>query len=176
MLNILWSPFGLFWPLPLSNILSSPWPTDWCSLLWTWLPDCIHIFKPKIPLWVKFRGSCNGRCWYILRPFGMYILCPFDIYLWSSCICYPVLVCCTKKHLATLVVKFNKPICWRLFSIKNALHVFTTATARHDQSYILDLVWLISRQSRFYESVSAVICRQKPDWPILRLCYDLIWL
>jgi hypothetical protein len=29
-----------------------------------------HIFKPKIPVWVNFGGSCNGRCWYILRPFG----------------------------------------------------------------------------------------------------------
>jgi hypothetical protein len=23
------------------------------------------IFKPKIPIWVNFRGSCNGRCWYV---------------------------------------------------------------------------------------------------------------
>jgi hypothetical protein len=25
-----------------------------------------YIFKPKIQFWVKFGGSCNGRCWYIL--------------------------------------------------------------------------------------------------------------
>jgi hypothetical protein len=30
-----------------------------------------HISKPKIPIWVNFGGSCNGRCWYILRPFGL---------------------------------------------------------------------------------------------------------
>jgi hypothetical protein len=26
------------------------------------LPDGMNIFKPKIPIWVKFGGSCNGRC------------------------------------------------------------------------------------------------------------------
>jgi hypothetical protein len=30
-----------------------------------------YIFKPKIPIWVNFGGSCNGRCWYILWPFGL---------------------------------------------------------------------------------------------------------
>jgi hypothetical protein len=23
-----------------------------------------YILKPKIPIWVNFVGSCNGRCWY----------------------------------------------------------------------------------------------------------------
>jgi hypothetical protein len=31
-----------------------------------------HIFKPKIPIWVNFGGSPNRRCWYVLRPFGLY--------------------------------------------------------------------------------------------------------
>jgi hypothetical protein len=51
-----------------------------------------HIFKPKIPIWVNFGGPCNGRCWYIICPFGLfhdytvyfvaiwYILWLFDIY------------------------------------------------------------------------------------------------
>jgi hypothetical protein len=30
------------------------------------------IFKPKIPLWVNFGGSCNWRCWHILWPFGLF--------------------------------------------------------------------------------------------------------
>jgi hypothetical protein len=31
-----------------------------------------HIFKPKIPIWVNFGGSCNGRCWFIFWPFGLF--------------------------------------------------------------------------------------------------------
>jgi hypothetical protein len=27
-----------------------------------------YIFKPKIPIWVNFVGSCNGRRLYILWP------------------------------------------------------------------------------------------------------------
>jgi hypothetical protein len=30
------------------------------------------VFKPKIPIWVNFGGSCNGSCWYILWPFGLF--------------------------------------------------------------------------------------------------------
>jgi hypothetical protein len=28
-----------------------------------------YTFKPKIPIWVRYVGSFNGRCWYILCPF-----------------------------------------------------------------------------------------------------------
>jgi hypothetical protein len=28
------------------------------------------VFKPKIQIWVNFGGSCNGRCWCILRTLG----------------------------------------------------------------------------------------------------------
>jgi purine-cytosine permease-like protein len=35
------------------------------------LPD---ILKPKIPIWVNFGVSCNGRCWYILWPFGLFYI------------------------------------------------------------------------------------------------------
>jgi hypothetical protein len=47
------------------------------------------VFKPKIPIWVNFGGSCNGSCWYILLSFGVCILRPFGIfcghlvYFWS---------------------------------------------------------------------------------------------
>jgi hypothetical protein len=27
-----------------------------------------YNFKPKIPIWVNFVGSWNGKCWNILRP------------------------------------------------------------------------------------------------------------
>jgi hypothetical protein len=45
------------------------------------LPDGIYIFKPKIPIWVRFGGSCNGRFWYNLCPFGLHILRQFGIFL-----------------------------------------------------------------------------------------------
>jgi hypothetical protein len=31
-----------------------------------------YIFKPKIPIWVNFGGPLNGKCWFILRPFGIF--------------------------------------------------------------------------------------------------------
>jgi hypothetical protein len=31
-----------------------------------------YIFKPKIPIWVNFGGSCNWGCWYISWPFGIF--------------------------------------------------------------------------------------------------------
>jgi hypothetical protein len=42
-------------------------------------------FKPKIPIWENFGGSCNGYYWYILWPFGLFtaignILWPFGIF------------------------------------------------------------------------------------------------
>jgi hypothetical protein len=39
------------------------------------------VFKPKIQICVNFRGSCNGRCWYILWTLGtvFYILWTFGI-------------------------------------------------------------------------------------------------
>jgi hypothetical protein len=30
------------------------------------------IFKPKIPLWVKFGGPWNGKCCSILLPLGIF--------------------------------------------------------------------------------------------------------
>jgi hypothetical protein len=29
-------------------------------------------FQTKIPIWVNFGVSCDGRCWYILLPFGLF--------------------------------------------------------------------------------------------------------
>jgi hypothetical protein len=67
-----------------------------------------HIFKPKILIWVYYGGSCNGRYWYILWPFGIFyshVVYFVDIWciLWLFGIFCPVLVRCTKKNLATLV-------------------------------------------------------------------------
>jgi hypothetical protein len=30
------------------------------------------VFKPKLPIWVNFRGSWTRKCWYILWPIGIY--------------------------------------------------------------------------------------------------------
>jgi hypothetical protein len=43
------------------------WRKDQCRKVARWF-----IFKPKIQIWVNFRGSCNGRCWYILWSFGIF--------------------------------------------------------------------------------------------------------
>jgi hypothetical protein len=67
-----------------------------------------NIFKPKIPIWVHFGGFYNGRIWYIIS--NWYILQPFGIFcghlvyfVWLFGIhIFLVLVCCTKKNLATL--------------------------------------------------------------------------
>jgi hypothetical protein len=36
------------------------------------LPDAIGIFKPKIPIWVNFGASCNGKVCFIPWPFGTF--------------------------------------------------------------------------------------------------------
>jgi hypothetical protein len=48
------------------------------------LPDDT-FFKPKILNWEFTRRTCNGRCWYIICPFGLftaicYILWPIGIF------------------------------------------------------------------------------------------------
>jgi hypothetical protein len=43
------------------------------------------VFKPKIPIWVNFGGSCDGRCRYT------YFMVIWSI-LWSSCIYYGFLI------------------------------------------------------------------------------------
>jgi hypothetical protein len=56
-----------------------------------------YIFKPKIPNWVNFKGSCDGKFWYFKWPFGRFY--SYLIYfeanwyiLWSFGIFFPVLV------------------------------------------------------------------------------------
>jgi hypothetical protein len=68
-----------------------------------------YIFKPKIPIWGNFGGPWNIQCWYILWPFGkfynhlVYFMAIWYI-LWEFGQFSTVLVCCTKKNLATLVL------------------------------------------------------------------------
>jgi hypothetical protein len=69
-----WLHFGRFFRKP----IWSPW-LRLCKLDVIALSSRVarwHIFKPKIPIWVNFGGSSNGRGWYILwpyfRPFGLF--------------------------------------------------------------------------------------------------------
>jgi hypothetical protein len=77
----------------------------------------IHIFKPKIPLWIHFGRPRNGKGWlyssaiwnlpimvirYILLPFGNLGSSKL-VYLFSN-----VLVYCVKKNLATLACMHNE--------------------------------------------------------------------
>jgi hypothetical protein len=49
------------------------------------LPDG-SFSDQKIPIWVNFGGSCNGRYWYI---FGHAVyFTAIRHFLWSFCICY----------------------------------------------------------------------------------------
>jgi hypothetical protein len=73
-----------------------------------WLRFRWYIFEPKIPIWVKLGGSCNGiwstyfkDIWYILWQFG--IFCGILVYFVAIWYIFPVLVCCTKKNLAVLL-------------------------------------------------------------------------
>jgi hypothetical protein len=61
----------------------------------------VHLQNiPKISLLWYFRVLCNGKFWYILRIFGIFIAI-WHI-LWSFANFFPVLVCWTKKNLASL--------------------------------------------------------------------------
>jgi hypothetical protein len=47
------------------------------------LPD---IFKPKILIGVYIRGPWNGKCWYILGPFGTFDShLVFLMAIWYNC-------------------------------------------------------------------------------------------
>jgi hypothetical protein len=74
------------------------------------LPDGIFS-KPKIPIWVNFGGSFDGRCWYgrlvyfmaiwyILQPFGIFYA-HLIIFVNLECF-FSFLICCTKKNMATI--------------------------------------------------------------------------
>jgi hypothetical protein len=50
---------------------------------WPGLPDGIPIFKPEIQFWVNFGCCCNGRCSYILYPFGIcYVNLEYFMAIW----------------------------------------------------------------------------------------------
>jgi hypothetical protein len=46
---------------------------------WVLLGFPVDILKPKKLMWVNFGVACNGKCWYILMPFGIFLM-PFGIF------------------------------------------------------------------------------------------------
>jgi hypothetical protein len=71
-----------------------------------------RFYKPKIIIWINFRGACNGRCWNILWPFGIfYVHLVYSVaswyMLWLFGVFILVLVCFAKKNLATLCCATN---------------------------------------------------------------------
>jgi hypothetical protein len=62
----------------------------------------LHSFKPKILIWVTLGGLAKEMLvyfWSFLRPLG--IFCVPLVYFMSGSK-FTVLVCCTKKNMATL--------------------------------------------------------------------------
>jgi hypothetical protein len=49
-----------------------------------------HIFEPTIPIWVNFGGPWNGKGWYILWPFGIYLFGTFGIYFGHLVLCMAI--------------------------------------------------------------------------------------
>jgi hypothetical protein len=50
------------------------------------------ILRPKIQIWVYLGGPWNGKCWYVLRQFG--VISDQYMAVWCSLwYTFPVLVC-----------------------------------------------------------------------------------
>jgi hypothetical protein len=86
------------------------------NLLGAGLPDDMHIFKPKIPIWINFWRVFQWMMmvyfmaiWYIILPFR--IFCGNLVYFIFIWYIFPILVCCTKKNLATLPRRRLPPFC-----------------------------------------------------------------
>jgi hypothetical protein len=64
----------------MTGILLTRQVADFIFIILTSTDRVARFFKSKIPVWVNFGGSCNGRCWYILLPFGL-----FYVYIFGIC-------------------------------------------------------------------------------------------
>jgi hypothetical protein len=52
----------------------NPWPPLLEAVIRLCTKGCqmVYIVSNQIPIRVNFGGSCNGRCWHILSPFGLF--------------------------------------------------------------------------------------------------------
>jgi hypothetical protein len=86
-------------------------------------------------IWVNLLGACNGRGWYILWPFGIFVG-----YLYI----FPVLVSITEENLATLhwtifgrdyISLFLKNLNHFFIYIKKAISFFSNSVFQNGQDY-----------------------------------------
>jgi hypothetical protein len=106
----------------------------------------------------------NGKCWYILRPFGInyghlknkikYKIWPFGV-VCGPLVYYPVLVCLGQKNLATLILLANP-----LFQeLDDCVEIPQSGVVRSLNVHVSGalVVWEYVRQAlarcRFYESL-----------------------
>jgi hypothetical protein len=62
-------------PVPTCTGGDAPKPCFWISKDFFKLQTRVarwHIFKPNIPIWVNFGGSCNGWFWSVSWPFYIF--------------------------------------------------------------------------------------------------------
>jgi hypothetical protein len=93
--------------------------------------------KSKIPNWVNFVEPWNGKCCCMLWPFRkfyskfgtFYGPLVYFVVIWYI---FPVLVCCTKKNLATLCGSREAPLNSQLISF-SVTH-FKSLVAGHQTS------------------------------------------
>jgi hypothetical protein len=128
-----------------------------CKYLVSWvpgLPDGIFS-NQKIPIWVNFGGSCYGRCWYSIWPFGLFFgYFVYFVATWSmlwlfGTYMFLVFVCCTKKYLATLLLKliwtcfYQWKLMRHFFEVQKSL--FTFAITDHTSGSCVDTIFLLQK-------------------------------
>jgi hypothetical protein len=126
------------------------------------------VFKPKIKIWIKFRGPWRGKCCHILWPFGIFY-CHLVYFiavwcsLWSFGIYFPFWYVCTKKNLATLRQSFEKT--HNQFTFPPNLS--STHTHRCVQSTYVQQIWVLNLSGWRRPKCSPIHSK----WKFLRICY-----
>jgi hypothetical protein len=118
-------------------------------------------FQTKNTYLGKFWGSCNGKCWYIIWPFGLHIVPLFDIFvaIWHI---FLVLVCSIKKNLATLR---PRPVCK---SSHKSSSFFCRRPARKKVTRLKNVVRLVLKLSMI-----SFDCRASP-W-VIASSFATVW-
>jgi hypothetical protein len=107
-----------------------------------------YIFKPKIQIWRVLQWNMLVyfmSIWYILQTFAIfYGHLVYFLVIWYI---FPILVCCSKKNLATLLASFSGENDSRTHEVANCLQCFNSASSdfeldlRIGPSLILKFGW-----------------------------------